>query len=346
MFTAHHLLGRMRHHALAVLSLRPGPVPQAAMLRSGVAIGSVFLLFLLFGRPEAAILGAFVTNFLCLLDKATHVVTRVWVQVIGAAVFTLLGIVGIFVAGSPPLILFTVFGVALLAGWVHGTSPGIEAVPRFGLCFLIVAAFVPINHGDALAGLLLGTAVSVATVLLDDYVRNGRRGPHMKLVRGDVSYPGPRFSLVYGGAAAVSMVIGLTWSELRPYWVPVTTLLVMQPDRRANTVRVAQRFLGTLAGVIAAFTLVQALPDSIRPDALLVLALTLPFLWPFGFDRNYALGVAILSAWVLLLLDTALPSADLATPLFLARLSDTSVGCAVALAGSFVVYEARQEATG
>ena len=69
-------------------------------------------------------------------------------------------------------------------------------------------------------------------------------------------------------------------------------------------------------------------------------------MWPFGFERNYALGVAILSAWVLLLLDATLPSGDVATPLFLARLSNTSIGCAVALAGSFIVLESRKEAAG
>ena len=45
---------------------------------------------------------------------------------------------------------------------------------------------------------------------------------------------------------------------------------------------------------------------------------------------------------MLLLIDTALPSAALVTPLFFTRLSDTALGCAVALAGSFVVYEVEE----
>ena len=134
----------------------------------------------------------------------------------------------------------------------------------------------------------------------------------------------------------------MLWGGQRPYWVTVTVLLVMQPDRRANTVRVAQRFLGTIAGVVAAFVAVRALPDAVHPTGLLALVMTLPFLWPLGYERNYGLGTAALSAWVLLLIDTALPDADLVTALFRARLSDTAIGCAIALAGSFAFFEARE----
>ena len=314
------------------------------MLRSGVAIASGFLLFLLFRRPEAAVLCAFFTNFLCLSDKADHVVSRVWVQVVGALVFSCLGGLGLLLTGNLPLILMLVFAVALAAGFVHGTTPGIEAVPRFGLCSLIVTAFAPIEPADAIAAVLLGTPVSIAVVLLDDYVRHGRRGPHIKRVRANVSYPSPLFGVMFACAALGGLAVGLMWSEVRPYWVTVTTLFVMQPDRRANTVRVAQRFVGTLAGVVAAYAIVRGLPDTARSPGIFVFVLALPFFWPLGYDRNYALGVAILCTWVLLLIDSTLPPGELATPLFIARLSDTAIGCAIALAASLAVFETKSRA--
>ena len=310
------------------------------MVRSGCAIGSGFLLFLAFGRPEAAVICAFFTNFLCLSDKADHVITRVWVQAVGGLVFAGLGFVGVLVSGNPPLILVTVFSVALFTGFVHGTTPGVEAIPRFGLVCLTVAAFNPVSTADTLAAILLGTPIAVATVLLDDYARNGRRGPYIKRMRANVSYPSPRFGLIYAIAAAIGMAIGLMWSDMRPYWVTVTTLVSMAPDRRANTVRVAQRFLGTLGGVVLAFIVVMVLPDRFRHHGLFILSIALPFIWPIGYYRNYGLGVAILCAWVLLVIDSEMANNALATPVFLARLSETAMGCAIALIGSFVVYEA------
>lgn len=341
-----HLAGRVRHHVSAVFALRAGPLPRSAMLRSGLAIDAGFLLLLAFGRPEAAVICAFFTNFLCLADRAEDLRSRVGVQVGGAALFAAMGGLGLAVTGHPVLILAAVFAVALGAGFVHGTVPGLEALPRFALCCLIVAAFLPIGNADTVAAVLVGAPIAAATVILDHRIRHGRRGAHNAQMRAAITYPGPSFSLAYGSAAAVGLAIGLTWGEVRPYWVTLTTLLVMQPDRRANTVRVLQRFVGTLAGVVAAFTLVHAIPDAARPAGIVLLGVLMPFVWPLGFDRNYALGVAILSTWVLLLLDSALPSTDLATPLFLARLSDTAIGCAVALAGSFAVLGSRKEAGG
>ena len=313
------------------------------MLRSGGAIGLGFVVLLAFGSIDQAVVCAIFTNFLCLADKASHLGTRIWVQVLGSLLAIGAGGLGVLVAGNPAMILLTTFAFALFAGFVHGTSPGVEAIPRYALVCLVVCAFLPVGHPGTLAAAALGTALSLAAVALDDHIRHGRRGIRIARMRGAVTYPGPRFSLVYGGAAASSLAIGLAFVATRPYWITLTTLLVMQPDRRANTVRVLQRFVGTLAGVILAFLVVKALPPQARTQGLLLIVVTLPFLWPAGFDSNYALGVSILSTWVLLLIDTALPPGELVAPLFLARLSNTAIGCAVALVGSLVVFEARAQ---
>ena len=315
---------------------------MAAMLRSGGSIALGFTLFLALGQPESAILCAFFTNFLCLADRAEAVTTRVGVQAAGGVLFVMLGALGLAAAGHAALIIALVFALALLAGFVHGTAPGLEALPRFGLCCLVVTAFLPIDEGPSLAAAVLGTVIAIVAVLIDDRIRRGRRGASVAKVNATAGRPGPRFSLIYGCAAAIGLVVGVAWGGLRPYWVTITVLLVMQPDRRANTVRVVQRFLGTIIGVVVAFVAVRALPGAVRPTGLLVLVLTLPFLWPLGFERNYGLGTAVLSAWVLILIDTALPTADLVTALFFARLSDTAMGCAIALAGSFAFFEARE----
>ena len=312
------------------------------MLRSGCAIAAGFTLFLALGRLEAAVLCAFFTNFLCLADRASTLTARVRVQVVGGVLFAALGGLGLATAGYEAALLALVFAVASLAGFVHGTMPGLEALPRFGLCCLVVTAFLPIDAGTGLAAGALGTGIAVATVLIDHAIRSGRRGAYIAEVNASAGRPGPRFSLIYGGAAVIGLIVGIAWGGLRPYWVTITVLLVMQPDRRANTVRVVQRFLGTIAGVIFAFVAVRILPDAARPIGLLTLVLTLPFLWPLGFERNYGLGTTVLSAWVLILIDTALPSADLVTALFRARLSDTAIGCAIALAGSVALFEVRK----
>jgi Fusaric acid resistance protein-like len=334
---------RLAAFAKAVVALRAAAPPRAAMLRSGGAIGIGFVAFLALGSPEQAVVCAFFTNFLCFADKASDLPTRIWVQLIGALLCAGAGALGVLVAGNPPMIMLTTFVVALFAGFVHGSTPGVEAIPRYALVSLLVSAFLPVGNAAIVLAIVVGTALSLAAVLLDDHIRHGRRGIRIARMKAAVTYPGPRFSLVFGMATAAGLALGLAWITTRPYWIALTTVLVMQPDRRANTIRVMQRFLGTLAGVLAAFLLVLVVPTSARSHTLLLLAVALPFVWPLGFDRNYGLGVAILSAWVLVLIDTALPPGEPIGPLFLARLSNTALGCAVALAGSFVVYETDAE---
>ena len=327
----------------SVVALRAGPPPRSAMLRSGCAIGTGFLLALAFGDLEAAVVCAAFTNFLCLSDRASALRTRIWVQILGAILSTVAGGIGLLLTGHEPFILIMLFAFALGAGFVHGTAPGVEAIPRYAIVCFVIAAFLPVGHPDTLLAILLATALAITTVLIDHRIRNGRRGLFNARVRAAVVYPAPLFSLVYGSAAVIGLGIGLIWGQARPYWVTVTTLLVMQPDRRANAVRVVQRFFGTICGVVLAFLLVQGAPVVSRETILLLLVVALPFVWPLGYERNYGLGTAILSAWILLLIDTALPSEKLVIPLFFARLSDTAIGCAVALAGGFVVLEARED---
>ena len=337
-------LKRVGTAARAIGTVNSGPVPRAAMLRSGGAIGLGFVGFLAFGDLQAASLCAVFVNLLCLADKASDLRTRLLVQLTEALLSTLAGLIGTLLAGNDIMIMTATLAFAVAAGLVHGSLPGIESVPRFALVCFIVAAFVPVAQAGTLWVVGLGTLLALATVALDHHIRHGRRGLLVERYRGVVRYPGPRFSLIYGVAAACGLAIGLRWEQTRPYWVTVTTLFVMQPDRRANTVRVLQRFLGTLVGVMLAFVLVRLIPSTHRTQGLLVLIVILPFVWPLGFDRNYALGVAILSAWVLILIDATLPPSSLIPPLFLARLSDTAIGCAIALVGSFVVYEATEPA--
>ncbi len=316
-----------------------GPVPRSAMLRNGGAIGAGFLTFVAFGYPEAAVVCAVFTNFLCLTDRAQSLRSRLWVQAVGATLSICFGATGALIAGDDPLILVSTFALALFAGFIHGTLPGVEAIPRYALSCFVAAAFVPVGTLGVLAAVLVATSFSIIAIRIDHYVRHGRRGVRVARVNSAVRYPGPRFSIVYSIAAVCGLQIGLFWNQTRPYWVTITTLLVMQPDRHINTVRAVQRFLGTIIGVVGAFLVTRVVPEPARPFVLVLLGVVLPFVWPLGFDRNYGLGIAIICTWVLLLINFALPTNEEVIPVFLARLSDTAIGCALALAGSLVVYE-------
>ena len=71
-------------------------------------------------------------ELLCLADRATTLRTRVAVQAMGGVVFAVLGGLGLALSGNVALVVASVFALAVAAGYVHGTAPGLEALPRFG----------------------------------------------------------------------------------------------------------------------------------------------------------------------------------------------------------------------
>jgi uncharacterized membrane protein YccC len=91
------------------------------------------------------------------------------------------------------------------------------------------------------------------------------------------------------------------WSIPRGYWLPLTIVVVLQPDYGSTRVRAAQRLLGTLVGGTLASVLVWLkLP---APALLAAIAVT-----TFGFSytvrKNYAVAVFYITLLIVLLTET------------------------------------------
>jgi hypothetical protein len=252
---------------------------------------------------------------------------------------------GAVVAGSAPLIFLTILAVATGAGLVHSSLPGVEMIPRQVLICFVISAYLPqVTNAAVLCG-IVGTGCAVLGALLENALTARVSGPRLAQARLKVIWPGPAFGIAYGIAAAVGLLSGTVLDASRPYWVTITTLVVMQPGRRASALKAVQRFLGTLDGVILAFLLALVLAGPTWKPALGAGIVLLPFIWPLGFVRNYGLGVVVISTWIMILLDLILPSGDEATSLFVARVMDTALGCALAVAGTILADRLRRGRT-
>ncbi len=101
---------------------------------------------------------------------------------------------------------------------------------------------------------------------------------------------------------AVLMVVGVGifeyWHLPRGYWLPLTIVVVLQPDYGATRQRAAQRLIGTLiGGVLASLLLWLSLPT------LVLLAATAATIFGFAYvlRRNYALAVFFITLMIVLL---------------------------------------------
>lgn len=135
-----------------------------------------------------------------------------------------------------------------------------------------------------------------------------------------------RMSLVLCAGYACIMAFNME----RGYWILLTSLFVCQPNYSATRLRLRQRVLGTLAGIIAGLPLLYLIPSQ---EGQLVLIVVLGVLF-FAFRTvQYGYATAFITMLVLFCFNLMGAGFDIAIP----RVTDTLIGCGIAwLAVSFV----------
>ena len=109
------------------------------------------------------------------------------------------------------------------------------------------------------------------------------------------------------------------------FWIPLTILFVMRPEREETDHRLVLRALGTVLGLLVATAIAVAFPGN---DLVDIVALTLAAALSFGLlTVQYALFTAAITTYVVLLSDTlGEPAFDAAGQ----RVLGTAIGIAIA----------------
>lgn len=139
---------------------------------------------------------------------------------------------------------------------------------------------------------------------------------------------GLRVGVAAGIATAIYGVLGLRHG----FWLPMTTLIILQPEFGTTLSRALTRTGGTLAGVLIAGGLLALHPATSALNAAIVLFAFFSFLL---LRRNYGMAVACITPLVILLLDLFEPGA---WQLLYLRGIDTLAGAALALGCSYWLW--------
>ena len=107
-----------------------------------------------------------------------------------------------------------------------------------------------------------------------------------------------RLTVLQIAGVAVMKYFGLT----RGYWLPLTILVVLQPDYGTTRLRAGQRVIGTITGGLIASALLWLHP----PNVVLFTAMSVTlFGFAFWLKRNYAIAVFFITLFVVLITETA-----------------------------------------
>lgn len=132
-----------------------------------------------------------------------------------------------------------------------------------------------------------------------------------------------RFGLALAAGVAVYRIFDM---DDHGFWIPLTILFVMRPDRDETYLRLVLRAVGTVLGLVVATAAAETIGGS---DAVVVLVLFLAAGFCFGLlTVQYALFTAAITVYVVLLTDTLGENAWRAVDL---RLLGTAIGIAISL---------------
>jgi hypothetical protein len=108
-----------------------------------------------------------------------------------------------------------------------------------------------------------------------------------------------RFGVALAAGVALYRLIGM---REHGFWIPLTILFVMRPEREETYHRLVLRALGTVLGLVIATAVAEAFGGS---DLVVIVVLTLSAALSFGLlTVQYALFTAAITTYVVLLTDT------------------------------------------
>ncbi|HVQ59002.1 MAG TPA: FUSC family protein [Solirubrobacterales bacterium] len=329
---------------LAIGPAEPGPAIRRGALVA-VPIGATLILELGLGDPTqgAIATGALLAGFPGLDAPAGP--RAAW-QAIAAPFIGLAAALGVLSSQSDVAMVAAMGLLGAVAGYGFAVSLRLAI---FGLSIalaLMIGQGLFLEPGDALPALLYATvggllqAAWSLTIWL--VVDRGAKEESGWSARGTLDAfranwtmrsASFRHAIRFGAALAVGVALYLLLDmRVHGFWVPLTILFVMRPERGETYKRLALRAIGTVLGLIVATALAEAFPGD---DLLVGIVLTVSAALAYGLlTVQYALFTAAITTYVVLLSDTLSEGAFEAAG---QRAAGTALGIAIAFF-AFVIW--------
>ncbi len=316
LFNAAGTASRLRASPLlAVGPSQPGPALRRGALVA-VPVGLALLLELGLGSATKGAIGtgALLAGFPSLDAPAR---TRAVWQAAAAPLIGLAAALGVLTGSSalPAIIAVAIIGAA--AGYCFSVSLRLSILGLSVALSLVIAQDLPLDLGDlgpafllATAGGLLQAAFSLCVWIADDRskedgaedwdTRAALRTLGSNLNLGSISF---RHGLRFGGALAAGVsVYWLIGMHEHGFWIPLTILFVLRPEKEETFRRLVLRAVGTAAGLIVATALAECLGGS---GVAVAVALTVATAFAYGLlTVQYALFTAAITTYAVLLADS------------------------------------------
>jgi hypothetical protein len=308
----------MRLRASPLFSIGPG-VPGPSLRRGAliaVPVGVSLIVELGFDAPTkgAIATGAMFAGFAGLDAPAGP--RAAW-QAAAAPVIGLMAAIGVLSSQAAPAAIVAMALVGALAGYCFSYSLRLAIFGLVAALTLLVSQGLFLEVDEALPALLWGMVGGLTQVLwslivwavVDRCARGEPSGWDGGAVAAAFSSnftlasENLRHAIRFGASLAVGVAVYRVFDmDNHGFWIPLTILFVMRPDRDETYLRVVLRAVGTVLGLVLATAIAESLGYS---DVVVVIVLTAATALAFGLlTVQYALFTAAITVYVVLLTDT------------------------------------------
>jgi hypothetical protein len=346
LFNASGLARQLRASPLlAIGPAQPGPALRRGALIA-VPIGLSLAIELGFDSPTkgAIATGALLAGFPGLDAPA---LPRAGWQAAAAPLIGVAAALGVLSSQSAPPAVLAMGLLGAAAGYCFSVSLRLAIAGLSVSLAMVVAQGLFLTPGDAWPALLYGTAGGMLQVVwslivwvVADRAAKGQESGWSTAaaiaalksnltLRSSSARHAIRFGAALAAGVALYRVLGL---HDHGFWIPLTILFVMRPERDETYHRLILRALGTVLGLVVATAVAEAFGAS---DLIVGAVLTISAALTFGLlTVQYALFTAAITTYVVLLSDTLGERAfDAAGQ----RASGTALGIAIAFA-AFLIW--------
>ncbi|HVY77218.1 MAG TPA: FUSC family protein [Solirubrobacterales bacterium] len=310
---------------LAVGPAEPGPALRRGFLVA-IPVGLALILELGLSSPSkgAIATGALLAGFPAM--DAPALPRAAW-QAVAAPLIGIAAAIGVLSGPHAILAVATMAVAGVAAGYCFAVSLRLSIFALSVVLALLICQDLPLDAADALPALLLATAggllqaaFSLCVWALGDREEQGgasgwdwqqaRRALRDDLTLNSVGFRHAlRFGAALGAGVALYWLIGV---HEHGFWIPLTILFVLRPERDETFRRLALRAIGTALGLLIA----TALAEWLRGEGLAIaLCLTIATGFAYGLlTVQYALFTAAITVYAVMLADSigepALQAAD------------------------------------
>jgi hypothetical protein len=293
----------------------PGPAIRRGALLA-VPIAAALTVELGFDAPTQGALaaGALINGFPGMDAPAKP---RAGWQGATAPLIGLAACLGVLSSQAAPTAILALGLLGLLAGYGFAVSLRLAIVGLSVTLAMMIAQGLFLDASDALPALLWGTVGGLSQAIWSlivwlafdkaadqpEQAWDGRAASAALRSNLTLSSPSARHGLRFGAALAAGVaayrLLGL---HQHGFWIPLTILFVMRPDRAETDHRLILRALGTILGLVVATALAEAFAGE---DLALGIVLTVAAALSFGLlTVQYALFTAAITTFVVVMSTT------------------------------------------